>query len=150
MSAFPQILWQPITKDLRGEFMPRAVLDLATNTAAAANLSVGWQSLVIAADKVFLLRWATAYADAGAGQTSTRVFLQLLRNPGALIQILAMRASEQFAVAQDQLMADWSGEIVMMPGDSLFAFAVFSAGAVNNNLQLHTQGIVVPRGNWQG
>lgn len=148
MSAFPQIVWRPSTKDVVTEFAPRAFFLRVVQSSAAlvvvAPTPAGW----IPVDQVLIVRHVFAQLDPGAGQVLQNGTINILQEGTAVCQ-LAQWSGPAPIVAANASGLSWQGELVLTNTETISAAGTFDALGVANVTALSIGGYMVPRGNWQ-
>lgn len=143
----PEALWLPSEKDLKAQFSPDRVLRRSSQTAAAAVITDN--ILAVPTDHVAFVTNIVVQARAGGAQTCTFQRIAVVDQSGNTLSTIASRAEPNHmgaAAANEDL--NWSGLVVVMPGEIVLLEADFSAGVAANTLGGGLFGVLVPRGNW--
>lgn len=121
-----------------------------SNAVAVAAVDVGGAQIVVTpSDHALVLSSAVVDALGGGAQTVSQIQLTLMDPTGATAFNLARKTEctngAGAAVVRNDV--NWSGRIVVPPLWIIQGRAVFSAGAVANQVTVWALGMLIPRGN---
>lgn len=143
---FPELLYQLSSRDQQVTWLD-PYLRFVDQSTAAVDVS---STFTIEDGKALVLQSATVEATPGGAQTTTWTKL-LVRGPIStdLNQSAYLAGSFTASGENAAKFLNWSGSLIVPPQWRITGRAVFSAGAIANNVRLSLLGVLIPIGNIQ-
>lgn len=141
---FPELLYVPTDRDVTVGLAPLRRALRATNQANLTVVSAFLEN--DRPDRAWVITNLDAIANSGGGQTCDQLNILVTDNVTAAV---LWRVQTRYLPAALNQAHNWTGEIVLLPGERIALTGFFDAAVNVNTVELGVHGWFVQRGNIQ-